>query len=82
MERVEAALRTQIERARKDGVTEDEVAVAKRRLRASAVYARDSLGTAPNVFGRALTSGSTVEDVESSCRPLLPPTRVRSGSAP
>jgi zinc protease len=65
LERVEAALREQIERARKDGVTADEVAAAKRRLRASAVYARDSLSTAPNVFGRALTTGGTVEDVES-----------------
>ena len=65
LEKVEAALREQIARVRKDGVTEDEVAAAKRRLRASTVYARDSLNTAPNVFGRALTTGSTVEDVEA-----------------
>ncbi len=63
--RVEAALRGEIELALDKGVTEDEVGIAKRRLRASAVYARDSLGTAPNIFGRALTTGRTVADVEA-----------------
>lgn len=61
----EAALRAQIELVLADGVTAEEVAAAKQRLRAGAVYARDSLGGAPNVFGRALTTGQTVEDVES-----------------
>ena len=65
IETVEAALRAEIARLIADGVTEKEVAAAKRRLRAAAIYARDSLGTAPNIFGRALTSGRTVEQVES-----------------
>jgi len=39
--------------------------MAKQRLRAGAVFARDSLSTAPNVFGRALTSGQSVADVEA-----------------
>ena len=29
------------------------------------IYARDSLNTAPNIFGRALTNGRSVADVES-----------------
>ena len=65
IEAAEAALRAQIEKLLDAGVTEDEVAAAKKRLRAGAVYARDSLGGAPNVFGRALTTGQSVEDVES-----------------
>jgi zinc protease len=65
IDKVEQALRVEIARLLKDGVTEEEVATARRRLRASAIYARDSLGTAPNIFGRALTTGQSVEDVES-----------------
>ncbi len=62
---VEAALRAEIARMLEEGVTEAEVAAAKRRMRASAIYARDSLGTGPNIFGRALTTGRSVEDVEA-----------------
>ncbi len=65
VEPLEAALRAEIARVSAHGVSEDEVAAAKRRMRASAVYARDSLGTAPNIFGRALTTGRSVEDVEA-----------------
>ncbi len=46
-------------------MTESEVASAKRRLRAGAIFARDSLGTGPNIFGRALTTGRSVADVEA-----------------
>jgi len=38
---------------------------AKSQLRAGAVYARDSLTTAPRILGRALTTGQSVEDVEA-----------------
>jgi zinc protease len=65
IEVVETALRAEIARVLDGGVTEAEVAAAKRRLRAGAIYARDSLSTAPNIFGRALTTGRSVEDVEA-----------------
>ncbi len=65
IEQVEQALRAEITRLLDSGVTEEEVATARQRLRASAIYARDSLGTAPNIFGRALTTGQSVEDVEA-----------------
>ena len=65
VETIEAALHAEIETLLAEGVTEKEVADAKRRLTAAAAYARDRLGTAANIFGRALTSGRTVEDVES-----------------
>ena len=65
LEEVEAALRAELARLLEDGVTAQEVEDAKRRMIAAAVYARDSLGSGPRIFGRALTTGSTVADVES-----------------
>jgi len=62
---VEAAISAQIKRLLSDGVSEDEVARAKRSLKAGAIYVRDSLRAGPNIFGRALTSGRTIADVES-----------------
>ena len=46
-------------------IPDDEVERAKKRLLAEAVYARDSMASAARIFGTALTTGSTVEDVES-----------------
>ena len=65
LDKVEAALREELARLLEDGVSEVEVEVAKRRMVASAVYVRDSLGSGPRIFGRALTTGETVESVES-----------------
>jgi zinc protease len=61
---VEAALDEEIERILKDGAREDEVERAKSRMRAAAVYARDSLSTGARVIGAALTTGQTIADVE------------------
>ncbi len=62
---VETAMVAQIGRLLSAGVTTGEVARAKRSLLAGAIYVRDSLRAGPNIFGRALTSGRTIEDVES-----------------
>jgi zinc protease len=64
-EAVESALRAEIETLLDEGITDDELDKAKNQLRAAAVYARDSLTTAPRVFGSALTTGQSVEDVEA-----------------
>jgi zinc protease len=64
MAEVEEALRAEIGLVLRDGVSDEEVAAAKKRLRASAIYARDSLGAAPNIIGRALTSGRSLEELE------------------
>ncbi len=61
----EAALRAQIDKLLKDGVTEDEVAEAKERLQSAAVFARDSVSTPSRVIGAALVAGQTLEDVEA-----------------
>ncbi len=58
------ALQEQVERFLKDGATDEEVARAKQRLVDSAVFARDSLSGPARIFGAALTTGQTVEDVE------------------
>ena len=61
---LEAALRAEVARLLADGVTEEEVARAKRRMVASAVFARDSLSTGARVIGSGLTTGQSVDDVE------------------
>ncbi len=48
-----------------NGVTVEEVARAKSRLRADLVYARDSLRAGARALGSALAAGRTVADVES-----------------
>lgn len=65
MDDVEAAIDSQIETLLADGVSEDELARAKRRLIDSAVFARDSVSGPARVFGAALASGQTVDDVEA-----------------
>ena len=40
------------------------MARAKKRMRAQAVYARDSMRTGARVLGAALASGLTIDDVE------------------
>jgi len=65
LEDLEKALRAEISRVLEEGVTAEEVAEAKKRLQSDAIYARDRLGSAPNIIGRALTTGRTLEEVES-----------------
>ena len=65
MATVAKALDAELARLLADGVTEDEVVRARHRLVDSTVFARDSLGAAASIFGSALTTGQTVEDVEA-----------------
>ncbi len=65
MDDLEAALRAEIAKLLDEGVTEAEVAAAKKRLAAAAVYARDSLSTGARVIGAALANGQSVADVEA-----------------
>ncbi|MEO1019509.1 MAG: insulinase family protein, partial [Pseudomonadota bacterium] len=62
---LETALDKEIDRLLEDGITDDELERVKRRMVAEAVYARDSLSGAARAFGVALTTGLTVDDVES-----------------
>lgn len=65
LEQVEAALHRELARLLDEGVREEEVEVAKRRMLSDAVFARDSLDTGPRIFGTAMTTGLTVAEVES-----------------
>lgn len=60
----EESVLAEIAKVREKGVTAEELELAKKSLLASAIYARDSLRTAPNVIGQALATGRTIEDVE------------------
>jgi len=57
------------------GVTAEEVERAKNRLIADAIYAQDSQATMARWYGTALTTGSTVEDVQKW------PDRIRAVTA-
>jgi zinc protease len=61
----EKALIAAVDEILKNGVTEAEVERAKKKLVASAVYARDSLSAAPNIIGTALATGRTIEEMEA-----------------
>jgi len=65
IETLAAAIKGEIAALLRDGVSADELERAKRRMQASTVYARDSLGTGMRVLGAALATGRTVEEVES-----------------
>jgi zinc protease len=49
----------------KDGVTDDEMKQAKLVMKAGTVYARDSLTGAARLFGTAICTGVSVEEVEA-----------------
>jgi zinc protease len=65
VEAVEAAVEAEIRRVLADGIDADELARAKARMEAEAVYARDSARAGARLMGSALSIGRTVDDVEA-----------------
>jgi zinc protease len=65
IEKVEAAMDAELKKLLAKGVTAEEVARAKQRLRDAAIYARDSLSTGARILGRALAVGRSIADVET-----------------
>jgi len=65
LDEIEKLVEAEVAKIVTDGVTAEEVDRAKKRMQASAVYARDSAGRGARALGAALASGQTVEDVES-----------------
>ncbi|MCW5699851.1 MAG: insulinase family protein, partial [Rhodospirillales bacterium] len=61
----EAAIDRELDAVLAQGVSAEEVASAIRRLKADAIYVRDSLSAGARILGEALAIGLTVEDVES-----------------
>lgn len=60
---IEQALDRIIDELLREGVSDAEITKAKRSLIADAIYARDSVRGAANMFGAALTSGESIDDV-------------------
>jgi len=65
LEAGETAMRAEIDRLARQGVTADELARAKTRMITSTVYELDGLQAGPRIFGVALATGRSVEEVEA-----------------
>lgn len=65
LEALEAALSAEIAKVLDDGVSAEEVATAKTRLKRDAIFARDSLSGPAWALGSALATGRSVEEVEA-----------------
>ncbi len=65
MERLEEALWGELRALLDHGVTEAEVATARKRMLAAAAFARDSLTGPAQTLGAALATGQSLDDVES-----------------
>ncbi|MGE0735747.1 MAG: M16 family metallopeptidase [Alphaproteobacteria bacterium] len=62
---VEAALDAALAKLLREGVSADEVDMAKRQLKDAAIFARDSLNGPAQTIGAALTSGRSLADIEA-----------------
>lgn len=60
---VEKALDAEIARIAEEGVSEDELAAAKKRYVRSLIFARDSQRGMAHIYGATLTTGGTIEDI-------------------
>lgn len=65
LDEMEKLIRAELARVLKDGVSEEEVAKATKSMIAEAVFAQDSQQALARIFGSALTTGKTVEDVQT-----------------
>ena len=65
VEQIEQAIDDEIARLLKDGVTDQEVADAKRRMEISAVKSRDSLDGAAQFVATRMATGSSLADIQA-----------------
>lgn len=75
LEQVEEASDAVIRELIENGVSDEELTRAKENLIADAIYARDSQQSQARIYGAALTTGSSIEDV------LTYPDRIRNVTA-
>jgi zinc protease len=61
---VDAAVSTEMNKLLDGGVSNEEVERAQNQLLAAAIYAQDSLASGPRLYGSALSTGGTVDDVD------------------
>jgi len=62
---VEEAVMAEMKKLLDGGVTAEEVERAQNQLLAAAIYSQDSLASGPRIYGTALSTGSTVADVDA-----------------
>ena len=65
VEAVEAAIDEEIRKVLTEGVTQEEVDRAQKRLLRSAIFAQDSQATLARIYGASLAVGSTIEDIKT-----------------
>ncbi|KAA0972702.1 insulinase family protein [Aureimonas fodinaquatilis] len=65
IEELKAALDGELAKIVADGITEDELAAAKNRVRNALIYQRDSQTSLARRYGVALSTGRSIADVES-----------------
>lgn len=65
LEEIEEVIHAELEKVITAGITEEELERAKRSMIADAIYAQDSQQSLARIFGAALTTGQSVEDVQS-----------------
>jgi len=62
---MEAAIRSEIADIAENGISAEELKRSKHRMLAEALYAQDSQTSLARIFGSALTSGQSVEDIQT-----------------
>ncbi|WP_031269753.1 MULTISPECIES: insulinase family protein [unclassified Labrenzia] len=65
LEDMERLITTELQKLLETGVTEEEVERARNSMVASAIYAQDSQSGLARLFGGALTTGQTIENVQT-----------------
>jgi zinc protease len=65
LETVENAIEAEIARLAEEGVSEDELRRAKNRFLRSMIFARDSQTGMARIYGSALATGLTIDDIEA-----------------
>jgi zinc protease len=81
LEQVEQALDAEIARFLAEGPAEEEVARAKSRLAAQAIYARDSQEALASVFGASLVEGETLDAIVAWPDDIMAVTREEAWDA-
>ncbi len=62
---IEGAVALEMKKLVDGGVTAEEVERAQNQLLASAIYAQDSLGSGPRLYGAILSTGGTMADIDA-----------------
>lgn len=65
LDKIKAAIDAELNLLIEDGVSDTELADAKRRLKAEAIFARDSLSGPAFIIGYNLMTGSSLDDIEN-----------------